>query len=294
MIGSKSKAILLVFLSFILIHAGNRATAADFGQVLPVYAIEEHIGSVREGTEDELEHLANEQHISENTCSIESQYKLIGKKLLARFVEPESIGTVERTAKWHALKAKGVFDIHSNYLGRDSLIDRERHAVAVKGPVAVRELLKEDRYPFEREREIRVQTVKQETINLHSKGSGCFAWPTDGGHISNVQGKRQNKLHKGIDIARPNSAVIMAADHGTVEFAGDSGGYGNKVTIDHHNGYKTVYGHLNSIKAEEGQTISKGTEIGRMGSTGHSTGVHLHFEVYKNEVLANPLDYISH
>ena len=292
MVGSKSKAILLVFLSFILIHSGNQAAAADFGQALPVYANEER--SVTEGAEDRLEQIVNGQHISENTCSIENQYKLIGKKRLERLKEPESLGVVERTAKWHALKVKGLFDVPSHYFGRDSLKDKERHTEAIKGPLVARELLKDDQDSFEREREIPVQTVKQETVNLHSKGSGCFAWPADGGFISNKQGRRQNKLHKGIDIARPNSAAVMAADHGTVEFAGDSGGYGNKVMIDHHNGYKTVYGHLYSIKAKEGQTISKGMEIGRMGSTGHSTGVHLHFEVYKNEILANPLDYISH
>ncbi|MDQ7860051.1 M23 family metallopeptidase [Peribacillus frigoritolerans] len=114
-----------------------------------------------------------------------------------------------------------------------------------------------------------------------------------GGYISSKQGQRWGKLHKGIDIARPATRTITAADHGIIETAGNSGGYGNKITIDHNNGYKTVYAHLDSIDVKAGQKIEKGMKIGMMGSTGHSTGVHLHFEIYKNGSLVNPLNYIS-
>ncbi|MFJ7744843.1 peptidoglycan DD-metalloendopeptidase family protein [Peribacillus sp. NPDC097295] len=137
------------------------------------------------------------------------------------------------------------------------------------------------------------QVIRKGTKIIPSEGSGTFAWPADGGYISSKQGHRWGKLHKGIDIARPTSRTIKATDHGVVEFAGNSGGYGNKVTINHNNGYKTNYAHLESINIEAGQKIEKGMKIGSMGSTGNSTGIHLHFEVYKNGVLANPLDYIS-
>ncbi|MFJ7831889.1 peptidoglycan DD-metalloendopeptidase family protein [Peribacillus sp. NPDC097284] len=137
------------------------------------------------------------------------------------------------------------------------------------------------------------EITRKGTKIIPSEGSGTFAWPADGGYISSKQGHRWGKLHKGIDIARPTTRTITAADHGTVEFAGNAGGYGNKVTINHNNGYKTDYAHLESIDIEAGQKIEKGMPIGRMGSTGNSTGVHLHFEIYKNGVLANPLDYIS-
>ena len=136
------------------------------------------------------------------------------------------------------------------------------------------------------------EITRKGTKIIPAEGSGTFAWPADGGYISSKQGHRWGKLHKGIDIARPTTRTIMAADHGTVEFAGKAGGYGNKVTINHNNGYKTDYAHLESIDIEAGQKIEKGMAIGKMGSTGNSTGVHLHFEIYKNGVLANPLDYI--
>jgi len=126
---------------------------------------------------------------------------------------------------------------------------------------------------------------------IPSRGTGSLAWPTVGGYISSTMGMRWGRLHKGIDIARPSSLTIKAADNGKVVFAGYDGGYGNKVVINHNNGMKTVYAHLRSISVSVGQTVQKGQKIGIMGSTGNSTGVHLHFEVYENGRLKNPLDY---
>ena len=137
------------------------------------------------------------------------------------------------------------------------------------------------------------EKVKKGTKVIPSVGSGTFAWPADGGYISSKQGHRWGKLHKGIDIARPATRTLKAADHGVVTFAGVSSGYGNKVTISHNNGYQTHYAHMASISVKPGQVVEKGSKIGVMGSTGHSTGVHLHFEIYKNGSLVNPLDYIS-
>ena len=120
-----------------------------------------------------------------------------------------------------------------------------------------------------------------------------MAWPTVGGYISSHQGYRWGRFHKGIDIARPSNRTIKAADNGTVTFAGWDGAYGNKVVINHNNGMRTVYAHLASINVSVGQTVEKGRKIGVMGSTGNSTGVHLHFEVYKNGSLKNPLNYLK-
>lgn len=141
--------------------------------------------------------------------------------------------------------------------------------------------------------EAKTEITRKGTKVIPSQGSGTYSWPADGGYISSKQGQRWGKLHKGIDIARPATRTIMAADHGIIETAGNSGGYGNKITINHNNGYKTVYAHLDSIDVIAGQKIEKGMKIGMMGSTGHSTGVHLHFEIYKNGSLVNPLNYIS-
>jgi murein DD-endopeptidase MepM/ murein hydrolase activator NlpD len=155
------------------------------------------------------------------------------------------------------------------------------------------------------------QTVKKETVSekiiqepvkyivlkgtkvIPSRGDGSFVWPTVGGYVSSQMGYRWGKMHKGIDIARPSNRTIMTIDNGVVVSAGwDGGGYGNKVIIDHGNGYRSVYAHLDSITVSNGQTVPKGTQIGVMGNTGDSTGVHLHLELYKNGSLVNPLTYI--
>lgn len=128
-----------------------------------------------------------------------------------------------------------------------------------------------------------------------SRGTGDFKWPTVGGVITSKQGWRWGNYHKGIDIAGVSNRSIMAADNGVVSFAegGWNGGYGNKIMINHNNGYVTLYGHLAKILVHEGQVVHKGTVIGIMGSTGDSTGTHLHFEVHKNGSLVNPLNYVN-
>ncbi|MDZ5471675.1 M23 family metallopeptidase [Bacillus sp. 31A1R] len=127
---------------------------------------------------------------------------------------------------------------------------------------------------------------------IPSRGDGSFAWPTVGGYVSSHLGYRWGKMHKGIDIARPGNLTIKAADNGVVVSAGWDGGYGNKIVIDHNNGFRTVYAHLSSISVNVGQTVEKGSQIGVMGSTGDSTGTHLHFEIYKNGSLKNPMNYL--
>ncbi|SDM97989.1 peptidoglycan DD-metalloendopeptidase family protein [Bacillus sp. OK048] len=135
--------------------------------------------------------------------------------------------------------------------------------------------------------------VVKGTKIIPSRGSGNLAWPTSGGYVSSQQGQRWGKSHKGIDIARPSNLTIKAADNGKVVSAGWDGGYGNKIIIDHQNGIRTVYAHLSSIDVSVGQSVSQGSAIGVMGSTGNSTGVHLHFEVYKDGALQNPLGYLK-
>lgn len=116
--------------------------------------------------------------------------------------------------------------------------------------------------------------------------SGNFVWPA-GGRIT--QGFVW--YHKGLDIANKAAPNVLAADSGKVVVAGwpDGYGYGNRVVIDHGNGYRTLYGHLSRIYVVSGQTVARGGAIGRMGCTGRCTGTHLHFEVIRNGVYINPL-----
>ena len=127
---------------------------------------------------------------------------------------------------------------------------------------------------------------------VSSRGTGDFSWPTIGGYISSMMGNRWGEYHRGIDIARPNNYNILAADNGVVVDTGFDGSYGNKVVVNHNNGYTTLYAHLSEINVSVGQVVPKGAVIGIMGSTGVSTGTHLHFEVEKNGSLVNPVSVL--
>jgi murein DD-endopeptidase MepM/ murein hydrolase activator NlpD len=108
-------------------------------------------------------------------------------------------------------------------------------------------------------------------------GTGTFVWPA-GNHV--LSGNDYWPGHLAIDIAAGDGAPIYAADSGVIVFAGwANGGYGNTVMIDHGNGYQTLYGHMSSVIVHCGQSVSQGGTIGIAGSTGNSTGTHLHFEV---------------
>lgn len=128
---------------------------------------------------------------------------------------------------------------------------------------------------------------------IPSVGTGEFAWPAEGGHISSQMGSRWGRYHYGIDIARPSGYTIKASDNGVVKTAGRHSTYGNYVVINHNNGYETLYAHLSKIDVSVGQVVGQGAAIGVMGSTGRSTGTHLHFEVHKNGAEVNPLAYLN-
>lgn len=125
-----------------------------------------------------------------------------------------------------------------------------------------------------------------------SSGSGV-AWPATG-TVTSGFGYRWGALHAGIDIANSTGTPIKAAKSGRVIVAGfNAGGYGNWVIIDHGGGFSTLYGHMSKIRVSEGQSVKQGDRIGDMGSTGHSTGPHLHFETRVGGTAKNPTGYLS-
>jgi len=123
-----------------------------------------------------------------------------------------------------------------------------------------------------------------------SSGSG-MAWPTNGSVTSGF-GYRWGSLHAGIDIANGTGTPIRAAKAGTIILAGWNGGYGNCIVIDHGNGLSTLYGHMTRLRASEGQRVGQGDLIGDMGSTGNSTGSHLHFETRVGGTPRDPTGYL--
>lgn len=123
--------------------------------------------------------------------------------------------------------------------------------------------------------------------------------PVHSGYISSEFGFRRDpfngrvRLHKGIDFAGPKGTEIYSVGGGVVSFVGDKSGYGTAVEVDHGDGLSSRYGHLNAIKVKEGEVVKKGDLIAWMGSTGRSTGPHLHLEVLKAGEPVNPREYLE-
>ncbi len=202
-------------------------------------------------------------------------------------------------------------------------VDSETNAVVLK---ASRVLATRDRLSSTRESLRSERKTKQETLanvrgsrekwlaeiaalqagsadiaaRLRGSGSHSSATPSAAGLIWPVQGvltspfgMRWGRMHEGIDIGAPTGTPIYAAAAGTVNYAGWEGGYGNLTLIDHGNGLATAYGHQSQLAVATGQVVTRGQVIGYVGSTGHSTGPHLHFEVRVNGAPNDPLSYLS-
>lgn len=121
------------------------------------------------------------------------------------------------------------------------------------------------------------------------KGTSNFIWPTNG-----IITQYPTWYHMAIDIANNALPPVLASDTGTVTFAGClQYGYGCHIVVDHANGFQTLYAHLSSIAVSAGQAVNQGQQIGNVGSTGRSTGAHLHFEVRSGGQLLNPQNYLK-
>lgn len=126
-------------------------------------------------------------------------------------------------------------------------------------------------------------------IQAGVRGSSSFIWPTSG-----IITQYPVWYHMAVDIANQGMPAVLASDTGTVIFAGCVRyGYGCHIIVDHGNGYQTLYGHLSNIEVTPGQAVNKGQRIGVMGSTGMSTGTHLHFEIRTGGGLLNPLSFLN-
>ena len=131
------------------------------------------------------------------------------------------------------------------------------------------------------------------------KGTGQFQWPVDsnvvtsgfGGRNTGIAGASTN--HKGVDLKALTGANIYASDTGTVITSAYSSSYGNYIVIDHGNGYCSLYGHMSKRLVSKGDTVQKGQKIGLSGATGIVNGPHLHFEIWKNGVKINPLQFFD-
>ena len=149
-------------------------------------------------------------------------------------------------------------------------------------------------------KELFIPGARLDTLSLHKAMGEVFSWPITakwrlsskfGPRINPVSGVNSN--HTGIDMACPTGTPIKVAMAGKVAYTGVSNVFGYYVIVTHYDGYQTLYAHMSKILTKKGQIVEQGTKIGLVGSTGQSTGPHLHFTVYKNGKLVDPLTLLK-
>jgi peptidoglycan DL-endopeptidase CwlO len=187
---------------------------------------------------------------------------------------------------------------------KGSLIDRREQFASVRADKAEmlastrasRHSLEEDVAALQKEQAAiiaRLQPSSAPAAGPVQQGSGGMIWPVSGPITSGFCERRSYEAcHPGIDIAVPTGTPIRAAASGRVAIAGWVGGYGNYTCIQHSASLSSCYGHQSSIQVSVGQQVSQGQVIGLSGSTGNSTGPHLHFEVRINGAVVNPMNYL--
>lgn len=147
-------------------------------------------------------------------------------------------------------------------------------------------------------RPVPVSVVAPRSINRRvvppkaSEGTLALSWPVIGGTVTSGFGARGRSFHDGIDISAPAGAAVYAAQDGEVIYSDSLRGYGNVIIVRHHGGFATVYAHNQSNGVREGQHVRRGEVIGRVGSSGRTTGANLHFEVRQDNVARNPLYFL--
>jgi murein DD-endopeptidase MepM/ murein hydrolase activator NlpD len=217
--------------------------------------------------------------------------------------------TVETRAKVADATAELADRTAEQRTARDRLVAQEQELASVRADKsALLAQVRDDRHEAEEDLDAmlaasaavtaRIQAAQESagaqqggaTTGTGQVSAAGFVWPTHG-ILTSPFGWRWGRMHEGIDIAAPTGTPIVAAAAGTVIYAGWMGGYGNMVIIDHGNGVATAYGHQSAIYVTAG-AVSQGQVIGAVGSTGHSTGPHLHFEVRINGSPVDPMGYL--
>ena len=241
----------------------------------------------------ESDRALEDQYIAarENTQAVKAEYEGVKAELEEKQAElkAEQQELERQIEEAYMMLAEIEADIANNLEAYEQMEAAEREASAAFDALAAE---------LEAQRQAALQQQQQQQQGSTIVGTGQFAWPTPSTSlITSYYGTRvhpvygSERFHSGVDIGAADGSAIIAADGGTVVTAGWSGGYGNCIMIDHGNGYTTLYAHLSGYAVSSGQTVSRGDTIGYVGSTGVSTGPHLHYEVRQGGSTVDPMAF---
>lgn len=224
--------------------------------------------------------------------------KKFGLTNISTLISVNDIGNVRQLAAGQKLKIPSIDGVIYTVKNGDSLnAIVSKYGVSLETLVDVNELSSE---VLQKGQQLFIPGVGLDKQTLQNAMGDMFKMPISakfrwsspyGSRIDPIAGVKS--FHTGVDMACPTGTPIYASMSGKVITAGINRVYGNYVIIDHGNGYQTLYAHMSKIIATKGQWVSQGTRIGLVGSTGYSTGPHLHFTVYKNGKLINPMSVLK-
>jgi murein DD-endopeptidase MepM/ murein hydrolase activator NlpD len=226
-------------------------------------------------------------------------FKSVPKKASEKLVQFEEDKKYQETKKLYEEKIANSFGSGSefSYTKEWSFLTRQTLSMA---PLYAEFDFKYDVVVnFLKEVEVHVHELDQYLLDKESfMRSTPSLLPAIGGHLTSNYGPRMSpyagriKMHEGLDIGAPTGTPIVAPADGVVTFSGAKQGFGNFVQIDHGYGFETIFGHASTVSVKKGQKVSRGDKIATVGSTGNSTGPHVHYEVRVNGTPVDPLYYV--
>lgn len=267
---------------------------------------------IEEKTSAEKMELKNGDKMPEVLTVKEAEEKLIsgdgGKSYITVTTTEEEIDSevIDFTEEYRPDDELYVGESEVESEGKQGSKEIVKRVVKQNGNTVEEEIVDEEIKEEPRERIIRTGTKKTadygNSSSMYEEGDLSYdedavymklKTPVNGGRISSDFGQRNGDFHRGLDIALPQGSDIYAADSGYVYYSGWCGSYGNIVKIDHGNGMQTYYAHCSELLVNSGQRVERGERIALVGSTGNSTGPHVHFEVIINRSCVNPIEFID-
>lgn len=235
---------------------------------------------------------------NEENSEVATEVRQGDKVCIHQIVEPVSVklvetGRMKQVIEYETIKEESdeyyKGDTHTQQEGIDGLQIFEGTLTKVGGKISRRDAKSIETVREKQDKIILVGTAERPK----TAPTGTYKIPTENYIISSNFGPRWGRLHSGVDMAAPVGTPIYATDGGEVTRATYYSGYGNCIDIDHGNGRTTRYGHCSKILVNVGDKVYQGQLIGLVGSTGNSTGPHLHFEIRFNDVPTNPRPYLG-